>query len=108
MWANMKRLRTRRVYHDSDLTAAEWLRAGDLRLTFRLDGHWNDDGTAIEASVVFFGVRNRREVDSTLSALGESSTGHDCLADVVTIFRDSNRSYLVDTSQGPLVIDATG
>jgi hypothetical protein len=103
----MKRLRTRREYHDSQLTSAEWLRERDLRLTFRLDGNWNGN-TSIESSVMFSGVRNREVVDETLRALGEAAVGRDWLADVVAIVRNEDRSYLVDTSQGSLVIDADG
>jgi hypothetical protein len=104
----MKRIRMRRVYHDSQLLRAEWLHDDrDLLLTFRLDGTWNGD-TSVEASVMFSAVRNREEVDDELRSLAEASVGRDYVADVVTIVRESNRRFLVDTSQGALVIDAAG
>jgi len=87
------------------LVRAEWLDNRVLRLSFRLDAHWNG-GVSIETSVIFSGVRNAAEVNSTLRSIAKSSAGRDSLADVVAIVRDSNRSYLVDTSQGALVIDA--
>lgn len=95
----MKRLKTRRQYHDSQLIHAEWEQERNLRLTFRLDGHWND-GVSLEASVLFSGVRNRDEVEPLLRSLAD--------AEVVGIARHTERAFLIDTSKGALIIDASG
>ena len=79
----------------------------DLVLRFRLDGHWNH-GTSIEASIIFWKVRNRDEVEGSLKPLVDAAAGRERLADVVNIVRDANGSYLVDTSQGSLIIQASG
>ncbi len=102
----MKLLHTKFEYHDSTLVKVAWLQDSELRLTFKLDGHWNY-GSSIVVSVMFSGVRNPDVVKSSLCEIASKMTHDRWLADVVGIWRESNSSYLVDTSQGALVIDAS-
>lgn len=102
----MKRLRTRFEYHDSVLTGYVWPEDDELRLTFRLNGRCND-GCDISVNLSFLGVRNRTEVEESLATIASKMTHQQWLADVVAVVRDSPRVYLVDTSQGPILIDAS-
>jgi hypothetical protein len=101
----MMTLTTKRAYHDSRLLRAEWMHDSDLVLTFDLDGHWND-GNSVEASVMFSRVRNRDAVEEFLRSLRERASDRKGLADVIGVTRERDRSFLVDTSQGSLVIEA--
>jgi hypothetical protein len=101
----VKRIKTRREYHDSQLVAAEWIHERDLVLRFSLDGHWNH-GASIDASVMFSAVRNRAQVEQALQSLSEAVEHRKWLADVVGIVRDSTGAFLVDTSQGSLLVEA--
>ena len=101
----MMTLKTSRVYHDSRLLRCEWMHECDLVLTFDLDGHWNG-GNSIEASVMFSRVRNRGAVDEFLRSLRQRGSDGECLADVIAVTRERDRSFVVDTSLGALVIEA--
>lgn len=95
----MRRIRTKLEYHDSNLVDVNWA-GDDLTLTFDLCY----DPT--QSSVLFGGVRNRKEIEAQLQEFERKMTHAGWLADVVAIARGSDGRYLVDTSQGPLWIDA--
>ena len=97
----MKRLRTTYEYHDANLVHVEWTADAELVLDFDLcfDG--------ITASVRFLEVRNREEVEEQLRSIASRMTHDGWLADVVGIWREDGRTFLIDTSQGALAIVAS-
>lgn len=100
----MKRLKTVHEYHDSHLMRAEWLNKSDLQLFFDLDGHWNENGEF--ASIIFYGIRNPDDVIEGLEKITKNRTHNEWMADVVAFVKESKTTYLIDASQGSLIIDA--
>ena len=56
---------------------------------------------------MFSSVRNRDAVDEVLRKFGEEAVEAGGLADVVALVRSDEGSFLVDTSHGPLSVEAS-
>ncbi len=97
----MKRIRTKYEYHDAELVRVQWVADDELVLDFDLcfDG--------IVVSVRFQRVGNREEVERQLCSIASRMTHERYLADVVGIWREDDRTFLLDTSQGAVTIIAS-
>ncbi len=102
----MKRIHAKYEYHDSTLIEVAWLRDCELRMTFELDGHWNN-GSSFVVSILFSNVRNRMVVESSLHEIALNRTHEHWLADVVGIWKEASGNYVIDTSQGSIMIEAS-
>ena len=80
---------------------ATWVSDEDLKLTFAL---FFEQG--VQATLLFYGVRNREAVDTTLSEMAAKMPHDRYLADVAAFVSEDDGNYLVDTSQGALSINA--
>lgn len=86
-------VRTTHTLHDSIIEGLEWVDQ-ELRLTVRLDGHWNA-GFCGSVRLVFVSVRNRADVEAWWANRPERPR------DIVALVREPDGAFCLDATPGP-------
>jgi hypothetical protein len=99
------RLKTKREYHDSIITAVNWRSDNDFEITIALDTHWNKSSPET-CAIQFLKVRNRPDIEAALQQIASNQTHRRWIAEIVAFRRYGKTSYILYTTpQPPLVID---
>jgi hypothetical protein len=100
-----RRLKLRHEYHDALVTAIEYSDGDSLGLTVSLCGGSNPTPGAI-VHLTFHGVRNIQEVYERLESIQSANTLKPYDTEILGIFRNENRGYVLCLVEENLIVDA--